>query len=91
MPPWCWARYRNQRRSRIRQEPRLKRRLAADLCNLAAKHYQGGMHAYYFGFAACAWFAHPVGLVVAGLWVVGILYRREFRSRALAALGQIPD
>jgi len=65
--------------------------LAADLRNLAAKHYQGGMHAYYFGFAACAWFAHPVGLVVAGLWVVAILCRREFRSRAFAALGRIPD
>ena len=65
--------------------------VAAELCNLAAKHYQGGTHAYYFGFAACAWFAHPVALIVAALWVVAILYRREFRSRANAALGSVND
>jgi len=62
--------------------------IAADLCTLAAKHYQGGMHAYYFGLAACAWFIHPVALMAAALWVVAILYRREFRSRANAALGR---
>jgi uncharacterized membrane protein len=65
--------------------------LAADLCNLAARHYQDGMHAYYFGSAACSGFAHPIGLVVAGLWVVAILYRREFRSWAFAVLGRITD
>ena len=57
----------------------------------AAKHYQAGTHSYYFGFAACAWFAHPVALVCAGLWVVAILYRREFLSRANAALATIKD
>lgn len=65
--------------------------IAAELCNLAAKHYQGGMHAYYFGFAACAWFAHPIAFVIAALWVVAILYRREFRSRANAALARFSD
>lgn len=65
--------------------------IAAELCNLAAKHYQGGMHGYYFGFAACAWFAHPIALAVAAIWVVAILYRREFRSRANAALGGFSD
>jgi uncharacterized membrane protein len=65
--------------------------IAAELCNLAAKHYQGGMHAYYFGFAACAWFAHPIALVISALWVVAILYRREFRSRANAALASFKD
>ncbi len=65
--------------------------VAAELCNLAAKHYQGGTHAYYFGFAACAWFAHPLALVIAGLWVVAILYRREFLSRANAALSRVTD
>jgi uncharacterized membrane protein len=68
-----------------------KAAVVAELCNLAAKHYQGGTHAYYFGFAACAWFAHPVALVVAGLWVVAILYRREFLSRANATLSRLTD
>lgn len=63
--------------------------IAAELCGLAAKHYQGGMHAYYFGLAACAWFIHPIALVAAALWVLAILYRREFRSRAHAALSRL--
>jgi uncharacterized membrane protein len=60
--------------------------VAARLVSLAARHYNGGMHSYYFGLAACAWFLHPAGLVAATAWVVAILYRREFRSRAHAAL-----
>jgi uncharacterized membrane protein len=74
-----------------REKAEAQAAVAAELCNLAAKHYQAGTHAYYFGFAACAWFAHPVALVVAGLWVVAILYRREFLSRANAALGGFKD
>lgn len=61
-------------------------RVAARLVTLAARHYNGGMHSYYFGLAACAWFLHPLALVATTVWVVGILYRREFRSRAHAAL-----
>lgn len=60
--------------------------MAARLVTLAARHYNGGMHAYYFGLAACAWFLHPAGLIAATVWVVAILYRREFRSRSHAAL-----
>lgn len=60
--------------------------VAAQLVTLAARHYNGGMHSYYFGLAACAWFLHPLALVATTAWVVGILYRREFRSRAHAAL-----
>ncbi|MEQ8816657.1 MAG: DUF599 domain-containing protein [Thalassobaculum sp.] len=60
--------------------------VAARLVTLAARHYNGGMHSYYFGLAACAWFLHPAGLIAATAWVVAILYRREFRSRAHVAL-----
>ncbi|WP_028795516.1 DUF599 domain-containing protein [Thalassobaculum salexigens] len=63
-------------------------RVVARITTLAARHYNGGMHAYYFGLAACAWFLHPVALIAASLWVVAILYRREFRSRAHAALAR---
>lgn len=65
--------------------------ITAELCSLAAKHYQGGMHAYYFGLAACAWFIHPLALVAAAIWVVAILYRREFRSKTNAALARRDD
>ncbi|MEQ8396286.1 DUF599 domain-containing protein [Thalassobaculum sp.] len=60
--------------------------VAARLVTLAARHYNGGMHSYYFGLAACAWFLHPLALIATTAWVVGTLYRREFRSRAHAAL-----
>lgn len=62
--------------------------VVASLASLAARHYNGGMHAYYFGLAACAWFLHPGALMAASLWVVAILYRREFISRARRALGR---
>lgn len=64
-------------------------RVAARLVTLAARHYNGGMHSYYFGLAACAWFLHPLALIVTTAWVVAILYRREFRSRAHAALAVV--
>jgi len=63
--------------------------VAARLVTLAARHYNGGMHSYYFGLAACAWFLHPLALIGASAWVVGILYRREFRSRAHDALAVV--
>ncbi|MFX4220856.1 MAG: DUF599 domain-containing protein [Thalassobaculum sp.] len=62
-------------------------RVVARIATLAARHYNGGMHAYYFGLAASAWFLHPIALIAASLWVVAILYRREFKSRAHKALG----
>ena len=65
---------------------RARARVAATLVTLAARHYNGGMHSYYFGLAASAWFLHPLALVAASAWVVGTLYRREFHSRAHAAL-----
>jgi len=66
--------------------PRARATVVARIATLAARHYNGGMHAYYFGLAACAWFVHPLALIAASLWVVAILYRREFRSRAHRAL-----
>lgn len=65
---------------------RSRARVAARLVTLAARHYNGGMHSYYFGLAACAWFLHPLALMATTAWVLAILYRREFRSRAHQAL-----
>ena len=58
----------------------------AQLVTLAAKHYNGGMHSYYFGLAAVAWFLHPIALIVSTLWVVATVYRREFKSQAYGVL-----
>ena len=53
----------------------------------SARHYNRGTRAYYFGLAALGWFIQPWLLVVLSVWVVLVLYRREFRSRLLETLG----
>lgn len=49
----------------------------------AAKHFNLGLRAYYYAMAALSWFVHPVMMMLCSVWVVLVLYRREFRSRAL--------
>jgi uncharacterized membrane protein len=61
------------------------RRVAA-VSSLAADHFNRGLRAYYFGLAALTWFVHPAVFLAATAWVILVLYRREFRSKALAAL-----
>jgi len=53
---------------------------AAKVANRAARHFNTGLRAYYFGLAALAWIIHPVALIVASLAVLAELHRREFRS-----------
>ena len=60
--------------------------MAAKVANRAARHFNTGLRAYYFGLAALAWILHPLALVVASLFVVQELYRREFRSVVRDAL-----
>ncbi|WP_144187052.1 DUF599 domain-containing protein [Elioraea rosea] len=54
--------------------------MAARVANRAAKHFNTGLRAYYFGLAALAWLIHPVALMGASLLVLAELHRREFRS-----------
>ena len=60
--------------------------MAAKVANRAARHFNTGLRAYYFGLAALAWILHPLALVLASLFVVQELYRREFRSVVRDAL-----
>lgn len=55
----------------------------ATLASLAAKHSNRGIRAYYFGLAALGWFVHPWVLLGAAIWVVMVLYRREYLSRTM--------
>jgi uncharacterized membrane protein len=64
-----------------RQAQRLAR-----LSNLAARHFNDGMRAYYFSLAQLSWFYHPWAFVLCTAWVVLVLHRREFSSKALAIL-----
>jgi uncharacterized membrane protein len=54
--------------------------VAARVLNRAARHFTTGLRSYYFGLAALAWVVHPIALVLASLFVLRELHRREFRS-----------
>ncbi len=50
------------------------------LMNDAARHFNLGMRAYYYGVAALAWFINGWCFFIATSLVVAVLYRREFHS-----------
>ncbi len=60
--------------------------VAARVVNRAARHFNTGLRAYYFGLAALGWILHPLALIGASLWVLWELQRREFRSAVRQAV-----
>lgn len=58
----------------------------ARISDIATRHFNSGIRAYYFGLAALAGFVHPWLLLAATILVVLVLWRREFYSATLAAL-----
>jgi uncharacterized membrane protein len=56
----------------------------ARLIGIAAEHTNSGLRSFYHAIAALAWFFHPVLFMAATTWVLLILVRRDFFSRALA-------
>lgn len=54
-------------------------------------NFNRGVRAYYFGLAALSWFLHPLLFAVVTVWVVAVVYRREFRSHTLNLLDSIPE
>ena len=58
------------------------------LYSLAGRHFNNGLRAYFFALAALGWFLHPALFMLATLWVVSVLYRREFRSRSFKILSE---
>lgn len=59
---------------------------ANELLTSANNSFNFGLRAYTFSMATIAWFVHPLLFMLASGWVVGVLYRREFHSRTLAAM-----
>ena len=51
-----------------------------------ARDFNRGLRAYFFALAALAWFVHPLLFMVANVYVLYVLHRREFRSKSLKAL-----
>jgi len=56
------------------------------ITSYAGENFNNGLRAYYFALAAIAWFLHPVLMIVATVWVIAVLYHREFASRTLRAM-----
>lgn len=55
----------------------------ANLIGNAAKHFNMGLRAYYFGLAALSWFINGWVFMVVTAFVVSVIHRREFRSHTL--------
>ena len=68
-----------------RRERQIAQRLA-HIASSTGQHSNRGIRAYYFGLAALSWFIHPWLFMLLTVWVVLVLYRREFRSRLLRTL-----
>jgi uncharacterized membrane protein len=58
----------------------------ARITSYAGMNFNHGLRSYYFAVAALGWFLHPFLMVVATLWVVAVLYHREFKSKTLQAM-----
>lgn len=70
---------------RVEEHDSIARKGAALVAN-AAKHFNLGLRAYYFGLAVLAWFVDPYAFIVATTWVIYVTYRREYRSNTLTFL-----
>ena len=58
------------------------------LYSLAGRQFNNGLRAYFFALAALGWFLHPGLFMLVTMWVVSVLYRREFRSRSFKILSE---
>lgn len=56
------------------------------LVSFASGNFNQGLRSYYFAMAALAWFLHPWLMILITIWIVRVLYAREFRSRTLEVL-----
>jgi len=53
---------------------------AAELNISAARSFNRGLRAIYFGLAAVAWLAGAIPLIIAAFVTCGVIWRREFAS-----------
>ncbi len=62
----------------------------AEVSIRVAHHFNRGLRAFFFALAVLAWFIHPALFAAATVFVVAVLYRREFRSSVLEVLKESP-
>jgi len=58
----------------------------AYVADRAGHAFNYGLRAWYFAIAFSAWFISPYAMLISGVVVVAVLYRREFRSKSLLAM-----
>ena len=56
------------------------------LVSYASGSFNQGLRSYYFAMAALSWFLHPWLMMAITVWIVRVLYAREFHSRTLEVL-----
>ncbi|MEM6987374.1 MAG: DUF599 domain-containing protein [Pseudomonadota bacterium] len=61
------------------------------LHTLSADHFNNGLRAYFFAIACFLWLLHSGGLAIGTLWVIYVLWRRDFVSRSLAIVSGEKD
>jgi uncharacterized membrane protein len=64
---------------------------AADVASRAAEHFNKALRTFYFGLAALSWFLQPYLFMALTALVVVVVYRREFESYTVMALGRAGD
>ena len=60
----------------------------ANVASRAAEHFNKALRTYYFGLAALSWFLQPFLFMALTALVVVVVYRREFESHTVMALGR---
>jgi uncharacterized membrane protein len=66
-------------------------RRAALMSIAAARHFNRGQRAIFFALAYLGWFINPYALIITTGGVLVVMWRRQFSSEALAALGPDDD
>lgn len=61
----------------------------AKLISNAASHFNMAIRGYYFSLSVLGWFIDPIVFLISTVWVILVLYRREFHSRALDILTKL--
>ena len=61
---------------------------AANVASRAAEHFNKALRTFYFGLAALSWVLQPYLFMALTALVVVVVYRREFESHTVSALGR---
>lgn len=64
---------------------------AGEINVLAARSYNRGLRSVYFGIASAVWLAGAWALLVAALFTLGVVMRREFASQSREVLLETTD